>query len=203
MDYSKTTEYIIKPVSACKLIRNCSGCGRKEKFVSTGNFRVNANGNQIDVWLIYQCEKCKHTYNLTVYERVRPGRIPGELYQAFLANDSKMALKYGTDNGLFGRNRAEVDSKGPEYILEAFEAQESQGVLPLSNKILHEDKGAEDTQRRRIIIHNPYNLSVRIDKLLTEILGISRTQTRKFIKEEKISFTGAYLSSRTEISYKL
>lgn len=46
---------------ACKIWYSCGGCRRKTEFVNTGRFRVNANGNRLDVWLIYQCERCKHT----------------------------------------------------------------------------------------------------------------------------------------------
>ncbi len=57
MDYLNTIEYRISPVRALKIARNCSGCGRKTFFVSTGQFRINANGSLVDIWLVYQCEK--------------------------------------------------------------------------------------------------------------------------------------------------
>ena len=76
-------------------------------FVNTGKFRVNANVNRVDVWLIYQCEKCKHSLNLTVYERVRPSRISGEEYRLFLENDETLAVKYGNDKEFLKRNRVE------------------------------------------------------------------------------------------------
>ncbi len=61
MDYLKTIEYRVKPVSALKIIRNCSGCGKKTTYVSTNQFRVNANGNLVDIWLVYQYEKIEGT----------------------------------------------------------------------------------------------------------------------------------------------
>lgn len=76
-------------------------------FVNTGKFRVNANGDRIDVWLIYQCEKCKHSLNLTVYERTKPNRISREEYQLFLDNDMALAAKYGNDKAFLKRNRVE------------------------------------------------------------------------------------------------
>ena len=74
-------------------------------FLNTGRFRVNANGNSVDVWLIYQCEKCKHSLNLTIYERIRPGRIPRELYEKFMENDEELAEIYGNDREFLKRNR--------------------------------------------------------------------------------------------------
>ena len=46
-----------------QIIHRCGRCGKKAVFVSTRRFRVNANKNKLDVWLIYQCKKCKHTLN--------------------------------------------------------------------------------------------------------------------------------------------
>lgn len=97
--------------SSCRVIKRCSGCGKKAVFVNTGRFRVNANGNRIDVWLIYQCKKCKHTLNVTLYERRRPDSIPAEEYQAFLDNDEELAETFGRDREIFRRNRLEIADK--------------------------------------------------------------------------------------------
>lgn len=90
-----------------KIFHRCGGCGKKKQFINTGKFRVNANGNRVDVWLIYQCERCKHSWNLTIYERKRPSQIDPEEYELFLENDPQLACKYGNDRGFLKRNRAE------------------------------------------------------------------------------------------------
>ena len=89
----------------------CGGCGKKQEFVNSGKFRVNTNGKNIDIWLIYRCKKCKHTWNLTIYERTKPGKIPAELYEAFLENDEEIAMAYGRDIGFLKSNNAEVSTK--------------------------------------------------------------------------------------------
>ena len=86
-------------------------------YVNTGRFRVNANGRRIDVWLIYQCEKCKHTLNLSIYERVNPEMIPGDEYKKFLANDEGCALEYGTNYPLFAKNKAQICDEKIEYLI--------------------------------------------------------------------------------------
>ena len=93
MCYSNRKEY--------KVIHKCGRCGRKMIFVSTRRFRVNANKNKLDVWLIYQCKKCKHTLNIPIYERISPQKIPKDLYEGFLANDEELAVRYGSDATLF------------------------------------------------------------------------------------------------------
>lgn len=68
---------------------------------------VNANGKHVDVWLIYQCVKCKHTWNLTIYERKKINKISMEEYQQFLENDEELAYRYGNDIAFIKRSKAE------------------------------------------------------------------------------------------------
>ena len=100
MGYTNQREYTV--------IHRCGGCGKKMPFVSTGRFRVNANKNKLDVWLIYQCRKCRHTLNIPIYARVPPQKIPKELYEGFLANDEALACQYGADAALFKRNHLQI-----------------------------------------------------------------------------------------------
>lgn len=95
-------------VSTTQIVHKCSGCGKKMPFVNTGKFRVNANGSKVDVWLIYQCAKCRHSLNLTIYERIRPGRIPEEDFQKFQENDEELAVRYGNDKEFLKKNKVEI-----------------------------------------------------------------------------------------------
>lgn len=69
---------------------------------------MNANGNRVDVWLIYRCRKCKHSWNLTIHERVKPSKINPEDYVLFMENDLELALQYGNDIDFLKRNNAEL-----------------------------------------------------------------------------------------------
>lgn len=91
-----------------KIIHKCGGCKKKQTFINTKRFRVNANGNKLDVWLIYQCSKCKHTLNIPIFERIAPHKISSELYEKFLANDEELARKYGADYALFKSRHYEI-----------------------------------------------------------------------------------------------
>lgn len=173
MSYLNTIEYRILPRHAYKIQRNCSGCKGKSNYVNTGNFRVNANGNRIDVWLIYQCEKCRHTYNLTVHERVKPTEIPEENYKRFLANDAKLALEYGMDKALLARNKAFISDEDMEYDL-----------LPKIQNEIPEKQ--EEILKTQIILENPYGLKVREDKMVSEILKISRSKAKKILTQSKV-----------------
>jgi len=94
MSYTELKAYQITPDESFKIIRNCSGCNAKTVFQNTNCFRVNANGKKIDVWLIYQCVKCKHTCNLTIHERRNPKAIRREDYEEFLCNSDWTGIRY-------------------------------------------------------------------------------------------------------------
>ena len=166
MSYLEITEYRVMPETAFKIIRNCPGCTEKTHYRSTGSFRVNANGKRVDIWLIYQCEKCRHTYNLSLYERTNAADIPPGEYEKFQANDVGQAFYYGTDKGVFRRNRAEIAWEVIPYRLESVSGSEKTG--------------------RRVYVDNPRALKVREDKIAAEILGISRNQVKELIRDERL-----------------
>lgn len=188
MSYLLKIEYEIVPLHAYKIIRNCAGCKSKSKYVNTGNFRVNANGSKIDVWLIYQCEKCKHTYNLTVLERVNPADIPEEDYKKFLANDKGAALCYGMDKAVLTRNKAVIDSEDMSYSLSLLSVEKDgeriEGLPRNLIQIVEENEG-----KVSLNIRNPYGLKVRNDKLVCEIFQISRSKAKKLMEDvEKVCY---------------
>ena len=177
MSYLKKIEYEIVPRESFLVIRGCSGCGKKTHFTNTKKFRVNANGNKLDVWLIYQCEKCRHTFNLSIYERQKPSSIPKEEYQRFLSNDEQLAEAYGKNIQLFKKNKAEVDYEGLDYD---YVIQAELNSSP--------DEAAESASSDQIMltIHNPYGLKIRPEKQIAEVLGLSRSQIQKRIQEGNI-----------------
>ncbi len=95
MSYLKKIEYEIILKDSLKVIRNCPKCGRKTYYINTKKFRINANGNKLDVWLIYQCAEYKHTLNITIYERKKASSISKEEYQCLLDNNEQHAEMYG------------------------------------------------------------------------------------------------------------
>lgn len=166
--------YRVVPEAPYKVIRYCGGCNCKATYISTGEFRVNANGNKIDVWLIYQCEKCKHTYNLSIYERVRPDEIKDE-YDQFLANDAALAFQYGINKQLFTKNRAEINLKEESYSVECLNEE-------------NEETESNMNGEKTIVIENPYHLRIRPDKIAAQILGMPRGKIKLLEQEKKIQF---------------
>ncbi len=74
---------------------------------------MNANGRRLDIWLICRCERCGHTWNVPVYERITPERLDPELYQRFMENDLPLAEQYARDRG-FWKSRGCRRAKGQD-----------------------------------------------------------------------------------------
>lgn len=181
MSYSKKVIYEVIPEGSYKVIRKCGKCGCKRTYVNTNHFRINANGNQIDVWLIYQCEKCRHTFNLTILERKKPNEIHKEEYQKFLANDNELAKDYGNKKELFAKNKADIDLEKVDYQI----------------KIV----GETQQDNHSIVIRNTYEMKLRTERVLVEILGITRSALTKLIEEKKLSDIPKYIGYETEICF--
>ena len=187
MSYLKKIEYEIIVKESFFVIRSCAGCGRKTHFKNTKKFRVNANGNRLDIWLIYQCEQCKHTFNLSIYEREKSSSITKEEYIHFLNKDEKLAETYGKNIQLFRKNKAVIDFERTNYDL-----------IKLHESI---EKNNNLKEQIMIKIYNPYELKIRAEKQIAEVLGLSRSQIKKMIQQEEIKlenvspqFISAYLT---------
>lgn len=153
-----TITWHIKPLGTPAVMRSCSHCGGQSQFVCSSKFRVNAQQKHLDVWLIYNCKKCGGSWNMTLFSRVRPEDIGRELYDGLLENNADLAIKYAFDAALLRRNNAWVCYDNVAYEVEG------------------DDFSIETLQHEEITLHikSPYNLQLRLDKLLREKLGLSR-----------------------------
>lgn len=159
------TKYEIIPIETYKILRNCSGCGSKTVFHNTNRVRVNANGKQLDIWLIYQCNQCKHTYNLPIHSRINRSALDKAKYEALLRNDREIVYQYGLDRILLQQNGVEIFEE-PSYVL----------------KDIGEGIGGA-----LIRFCNPYHLRIRYDKLLSECFEISRSKAKKALETGVLS----------------
>lgn len=171
MSYLKKIEYEIILKDSFWVIRSCSKCGRKTHFKNTKKFRINANGNKLDIWLIYQCTKCKHTLNHAIYERQKVSSIPKEEYQHFLDNNEQLAEMFGKSMQLFRKNKADIDFDRLNYeCVKLHETIESSGF---GEKIL-------------VTINNPYGMKIRLEKQIAMVLEMSRSQAKSLLEKGEI-----------------
>lgn len=176
MSYLHTNEYTLVPTQSFTVLHNCSGCNSKSHFINTNRFRVNANGSKLDVWLIYQCRKCKHTLNMPIYERVKSNSIPRQEYELFLQNDEELAEQYGKTLSFFTQNRLVVDPEAQNFEL-----------IDSSKQALTEACAYEpDTY---VKIRNPYHIQLRAEKVASLVFQLSRSALKKQLDSDKLKIT--------------
>lgn len=144
--------------------------------MNTKRFRVNANGNRLDIWLIYQCKKCKHTLNIPIFERIDKAKINSNEYSLFLENNTLLAEKCGTDSAFLRAKHFEIDINS--VVLEIRDAD---------NNIIAQ-KLSFNTEEL-IVVCNKSGIKLREEKIVSMIFDISRSQAKKMIENEKLIVT--------------
>ncbi|WP_366525225.1 DUF1062 domain-containing protein [uncultured Roseibium sp.] len=150
-------EWTVLTAETPHLIRPCGRCGSIQSFASTGKFRLNANGNRLDAWLIYTCLACGRRWNRAILHRRPINSVSRTLLLSLQENDIALARKMAmappdkSDGEIIGRNR--------EFTLE---------------KRLLTPNGSE-CHSSRLTILNPSRNSVRLDRLLAAGLTLPRS----------------------------
>ncbi len=187
MSYLNKYQWELIPENLPIVKRSCPKCNEKTSYINSEKFRVNANKNNIDVWLIYKCEKCKSTWNMTIYERVKPCNINKQEYAGFLSNDRELAREYSFNSSIYNKNKVEVVMDNINYRvvqrkLEAYYIKENELVIELACK---------------------YPIELRMDKFLSDMLGISRSKIKSMLKEGVIFINSEKDSSNIKIKDKM
>ena len=130
---------------------HCASCRRAERFVCSERFRVNANGKLVDLWLIYRCERCETTKNITVVERRPVAKVPRPLLDAAIDNEATVARRLARDVGLLKRAGASV-ATGDAWCIDA----------------------ASDRHDGDLTLVFPEPLLVRLDAVAAAALGVAR-----------------------------
>ncbi|WP_032123392.1 DUF1062 domain-containing protein [Clostridium amazonitimonense] len=170
MSYLNKYQWELVPENLPMVKRNCPKCNEKTNYINSEKFRINANKNNIDIWSIYKCEKCKSTWNMTIYERVKPYNINRHEYDKFLSNDRELVREYAFNSSIYNKNKAEVVLGNIDYRLvkrklETCYIKENELVIELVCKCA---------------------IELRVDKLLSDVLGISRSKVKSMLKEGAI-----------------
>lgn len=141
-----------------RALRPCGGCGALRPFVPSGCFRVNAQKRRLDVWLVYRCVDCDHTWNLEVLARTPASEVDPARLAAFHANDADEARAVAFDVARLVRAGARVEPDA------AIRVVRPDGDWPGPHA------GGPAV---RIELATPCD--VRLDRLLATELGLSRT----------------------------
>lgn len=162
------------------LIRTCPKCGKVSHYENAGKFRVNANKKALDIWLIYRCLTCKHTWNRTIYERIKPTSLPIELLEAYHLNDEALSLTHGLELDLIRGQEVKVDLDSLTYK-----------VVYLSQVVVLDH--SQWTGVLRIL--SDYPLPLKLSKILADLMETSVSQIKQLESLGRLSLlSGASLT---------
>jgi hypothetical protein len=150
----------------------CSGCGSARPFQSSGRIRLNANGRKLDAWLIYKCVSCEKTWNRPLFERRNVRDIDPLILDAMHRSDPDWVRSQEFDIDALRRRTQQVGECadfdiGKEALAEA----------------------AGDSGTLEIELRVPLPTSLRLDRLLTTELGLSRSRLHAVYDEGRLRVT--------------
>jgi hypothetical protein len=120
---------------------------------------VNASGKRLDAWLIYKCTSCDSTWNRPVLERRPVSTIDPHLLASLQANDPDLSRRLAFETL---RRKLKV-----EYFDDATVRKE---VVSAS---------ARPADRLEIVCVVPESTCLRVDRLLSTELRLSRSRIQK------------------------
>jgi hypothetical protein len=142
-------------------------------FACSLKFRTNAQKKRVDVWLIYRCGACDQVWNLPILERVGVGEIAPEAFDAIARNDPALALRHAFDRTRLMRHGA-IEEVPDVSIRKSHDASCA---------------GKAGTIAITIVLTLPCGL--RLDRLLTGGLGVSRAQLDRLHEAGSLSLSPA------------
>ncbi len=168
-DEPAAVRWKVVPQHTPRVARHCPNCESRRLYYSSDKFRVNAHQRKLDVWLIYRCEHCDYSLNVTVIERTNVKRIDHELHLAYMRNDVAVAWRYAFDRDTLKRHGVLIESD-VEWTLETepWPAPEASGDAVI------------------VDVDMEYPVNVRVDRILAAGLELSRSKIPNLLKSGKI-----------------
>ncbi len=148
----------VTPLQPPLVRRHCSRCAGEMPFACSMKFRINAQKKRIDVWLIYRCIACADVWNLPIFERVGVGEIAPDAFDAIARNDPAFALRHAFDRTQLVRHGF-IEGSPDVSIYKSHDEGRALGVATLV-----------------ITLALALPCGLRLDRLLTRGLGLTRTQ---------------------------
>jgi hypothetical protein len=151
----------VVPTGAPEVVRHCPRCGGGQPFRSSDRFRVNAQKQRLDVWLVRWCGGCGATWNQPVHDRVTPTAL-GPLLAAYHHDDPDRVHAVAYDEAALRRHGR---------------------VVPATFRV--ETDGAPIPPFvARFVLERPF--VARLDRVLAEALGWSRRSVLRAAADGRI-----------------
>jgi len=169
MSYVVRVQWIIIARTAPQPWLACRRCGEPRRFRSSDKIRVNANGKRVDAWLIYKCTECNGTWNRPILER-RPVRA---------IDPDFLASLHGSEPALTRRLAFDVESLRQR----AGRVEEFDDALVVKSVPLDRTMSA---RRLEILCSVPDPIGLRVDRLLSNELRLSRSRIRRLAEADNL-----------------
>lgn len=154
-----TVTWHVTPIAPPQPHRHCKTCGRARPFRPSGKVRLNANGRQLDAWLIYKCDTCDQTWNLPLLDRVAVAAVDPDDLWAMQVSDPAWVSARTFDLALLRRHCDRIDLQPDLHVTK---------VIALPAPMIWSEIG--------LTIVAPLPTGMRLDRLLAHELGLSRTR---------------------------
>lgn len=148
----------VTPLQPPLVRRHCSRCSGAMPFACSMKFRTNAQKKRLDVWLIYRCLACEEVWNLPLFERIGVGEIASDVFDAIAHNDPALALRHAFDRTRLMRHGT-LEERPDVAIRKS-----------------HDEGCAVEADVLAIAFKLAWPCGLRLDRLLTSGLGLSRGQ---------------------------
>jgi hypothetical protein len=145
--------------------RHCRRCSIEMPFACSMKFRANAQKKRIDVWLIYRCSACDEVWNLPIFERVATSDLAPDAFDSIARNDPALALRHAFDHARLARHGVALE---PTEV--SIRKSRNEGCADTAGAIA-------------ITLTLALPCGMRLDRLLSSGLGVSRAQLHRLLDE--------------------
>lgn len=109
-------------------------------------------------------------------------------FRCFMENDYKLARKYGTNKSIFVKNKAEIDWSSIDYQIISKNSEKL-----LSDELINYKAGDY------IQLCNPLGLNIRSDKIIADVLGVTRSKLKQIYERGIIDIVKSNLTNNVDI----
>ena len=162
------TQWLVYATGLPLIRHRCLRC-TSGTYCADGTFRVNANGKLLDVWLLLCCEACGRTSKVPVHERVQVQSLARARRLAYETNDPAMVRELTMSASLAAKNGYRLDWTG---------TWELETDTPFHSP--------DDPAPLTVLISFELPAPVRVERLLTLGLGLSRADVRRMVADGRI-----------------
>jgi hypothetical protein len=184
MNTDRKAHWTVRQSRLPAVVKPCQDCaGRRHR--PAGNFRVNANGKLLDVWLLLYCAACGRTSKVPVHERIQVHSLKRARLLAYEANDPDVVRELAMSASLAVRNGYRLDWTGTWELQTDTPCYSPGDPAPLT-----------------VLISFELPAPVRVERLLVLGLGLSRAEVRRMVADQRIRLPLA-LSAKAKQDFEL